>query len=144
MVSKKPNRSKSILIRAFVDENEMDCIKRNMKRAEIKNKSDYIRQMCIFGKVICYDDLYFRKCFNELNKIGSLINQIARVANRTESIYARDIQLLKEKYSSLSLYLEEIFLKIEKLIETAQNAGFETMTEQINKAVEKLHKEKYL
>lgn len=87
MVSKKPNRSKNILIRAFVDEDEMEHIKSNMKRAGIKNKSDYIRQMCVFGKVICYDDLYFRKCFNELNKIGSLINQIARVANRTESIY---------------------------------------------------------
>lgn len=51
---------------------------------------------------------------------------------------------MKEKYSSLSLCLEEIFLKIEKLIETAQNAKFETMTEQINKVVEQLHKEDYL
>ena len=143
-MKKTSNRTRKNRVEICFDDDELSYIDNTMKRAGIKNKSNYIRQMCIHGKVIYYDDLYLRKCFNELNKIGSLINQIARVANRSESIYARDIRLLKEKYSSLSLCLEEIFLKIEKLIKTAQNAGFETMTEQINKAVEKLHKEEYL
>lgn len=144
MESKKPNRSRNILIRAFVDEDEMEHINHNMKRAGIKNKSDYIRQMCIFGKVVSYDDLYFRECLNELNRIGVNINQIAKVANRTDSIYAMDIQLLQKKYYSLSAAMEEIFLKIDTLIETAQNAKFETLTEQINKVVERLHEEKCL
>ncbi len=100
--------------------------------------------MCVFGKVISFDDLDLRRCFNELNKIGSLINQIARVANRTESIYEKDIQLLKDKYSSISDTLEEMFLKIDTLLEKTEKTKFLTVTEQINAAVEKLHADKFL
>ena len=144
MEKKKPERTRKIPVQVYFDEEEMAFIESNMKRANIKTKSDYIRQMCIFGKVINYDDLDFRKCFNELTKIGSLINQIARVANRTESIYEKDIQLLKDKYSSISDTLEEMFLKIDTLLEKTEKTKFLIVTEQINEAVEKLHAENYL
>ena len=144
MKGETTNRNRSIQLKIYVDEEEMEKINSNMERAKIKKRSDYIRQMCVFGKIISYDDLYLKKCFNELNKIGVNLNQIAKVANRTDSIYAEDIQLLMQGYSSVSNVLEEIYLKIEKLIDTAEKAEFETLTEQINKAVEKLHQEGYL
>ena len=70
MSNKKAKRVRKIPIQIYVDEDELSKIESNMKRAKIKKKSDYIRQMCLYGKVINFDDLYFRNCFNELNRIG--------------------------------------------------------------------------
>ncbi len=138
------NRTRNIQLKVFVDEDEMRTIKRNMARANVKTLSDYVRQMCLHGTVINYDDFYFRSCYNELHSIGTNFNQVAKVANQTGSIYAEDIEYLKEAYGILPSVMNKIYLKIEELIETAKTAKFETMTEQIDRALSQLKRENYI
>ena len=138
MNNKKPNRKRTILIRAFVDEDELAKIESNMKRAKIKNKSDYIRQMCVFGKVIYIDDLLFRKCYDELHRIGVNLNQMSKYLHSNGSIYKEDIYMVKESYLNIVQILNGIFLKIDELINAVRKSGFETLSEQIRR----IYKEK--
>ena len=144
MSSKKCERERKIPIQFYVNEKEMKVIKRSMERANIKSKSDYMRQLCVYGKVINFEDMYFRKCFTALDCMSKNLNQIAKAANTTGSIYREDIQLLSKNISVINDLMSETFLKIEKLLEKVENIKVLTMTEEINKAVDKLHKEKFL
>ena len=138
MNNNKPNRKRNILIRAFVDEDELTKIESNMKRAKIRNKSDYIRQMCVFGKVIYIDDLLFRKCYDELHRIGVNLNQMSKYLHSSGSIYKEDIDMVKESYLNIVQILNGIFLKIDELINAVRKSGFETLSEQIRR----IYKEK--
>ena len=140
----KTKRNRDILIRAFVDKEEMEIIKTNMDRANIKSKSDYIRQMCVYGKVINFEDMYFRKCFTAMDRMGTNLNQITKVANSTGNIYLEDIQLMNSNISVVNSLMSEIYLKIETLLDKVEKKDVLTLTEQISKEVEKLHKQDYL
>ena len=138
MNNNKPNRKRNILIRAFVDEDELAQIESNMKRAKIKKKSDYIRQMCVFGKVIYIDDLLFRKCYDELHRIGVNLNQMSKYLHSSGSIYKEDIDMVKESYLNIVQISNGIYLKIDELINAVRKSGFETLSEKIRR----IYKEK--
>lgn len=143
-MKKVPNRIRKNRIEICFDDDELAFIERKMKRANIKHKSDYIRQMCLHGKVVAFDDLDFRYCLEELKKIGNNLNQIAKFANSTGNIYREDIQCLKQYFDIIHSTFSKNFSKINALIETVRNAEFYTMTEQIEQVVNKLKNEKIL
>ena len=131
-------RLRNIQLKIYVDEDELAKIESNMKRAKIKKKSDYIRQMCVFGKVIYIDDLLFRKCYDELHRIGVNLNQMSKYLHSNGSIYKEDIDMVKESYLNIVQILNGIFLKIDELINAVRKSGFETLSEQIRR----IYKEK--
>lgn len=129
----KAERERKIPIQFYVDENEMKDIESNMKRADITSKSDYIRQMCVFGKVFKINDSDLKKCYNELNKIGVNVNQIAKIANETGSIYADDIIIIKNDLDSVLELLNYVYSKICKLENAVKTSGFETLSQKIRR-----------
>ena len=129
----KAERERKIPIQFYVDENEMKDIESNMKRADITGKSDYIRQMCVFGKVFKINDSDLKKCYNELNKIGVNVNQIAKIANETGSIYADDIIIIKNDLDSVLELLNYVYPKICKLENEVKTSGFETLSQKIRR-----------
>ena len=62
----------------------------------------YIRHMAVHGQMIFYDMEKFVPVLNGMRIISNNINQIARKANETNSIYAGDVEKLKEEVQSLS------------------------------------------
>ena len=138
MENKNSKRVRNIQLKIYVDEDELAKIESNMKRAKIKKKSDYIRQMCVFGKVIYIDDLLFRKCYDELHRIGVNLNQMSKYLHSNGSIYKEDIDMVKENYLNIMQILNGIFLKIDELINAVRKSGFETLSEQIRR----IYKEK--
>ena len=138
MSNKKAERMRKIPIQIYVDEDELAIIESNMKRAKIKKKSDYIRQMCVFGKVIYIDDLLFRKCYDELHRIGVNLNQMSKYLHSSGSIYKEDIDMVKESYLNIVQISNGIYLKIDELINAVRKSGFETLSEQIRR----IYKEK--
>ena len=131
-------RLRNIQLKIYVDEDELAKIESNMKRAKIKKKSDYIRQMCVFGKVIYIDDLLFRKCYDELHRIGVNLNQMSKYLHSSGSIYKEDIDMVKESYLNIVQISNGIYLKIDELINAVRKSGFETLSEQIRR----IYKEK--
>lgn len=143
-MKKSPNRTRKKRVEVCFDDEELPFIEKKMKVANIKNKSDYIRQMCLYGKVFSYDSTNFQKCLTELQAIGRNLNQMTKIANQTGSIYKQDIEDIKFAFSVYTRLMEGVFKDIKSVKETVKKAEFYTMTEQIEQVVSKLKKEKYL
>ena len=61
----------------------------------------YIRHMAVHGEMIFYDMEKFVPVLNGMRIISNNINQIARKANETNSIYTEDVEKLKENVLNL-------------------------------------------
>ena len=133
MEKKKPNRTRKIPIQIYVDDEEFEIIENNRKRAKIKNKSDYIRQMIVFGNVVSFDDADLKNCYDELHRIGVNLNQMAKVANQTNDIYKEDINMIKEGYSHINEYLNAVYMKLDEVLKLAKNEKTETRSELIRR-----------
>ncbi|MBC1606033.1 MobC family plasmid mobilization relaxosome protein [Listeria rocourtiae] len=90
------NRNRNIDLKFRVTEEEKTFIEMKMKEAGITNREAYLRKMAIDGAIIVsnYDET--KKLTLELNKIGTNINQIVRVANTDNRISKADIKNIEE------------------------------------------------
>ena len=61
----------------------------------------FIRQISVNGKITYYNLQNVSRLMTALRIIGGNINQIAKKANETNSIYAGDINTLKGEYQNL-------------------------------------------
>ena len=139
-----PNRTRKNRVEVCFDDEELALIKKKMDKANIKNKSDYIRQMCLYGKIFSYDSTNFQKCLTELQAIGRNLNQMTKIANQTGSIYKQDIEDIKFAFSVYTRLMEGVFNDIKTVKETVKKAEFYTMTEQIEQVARKLRQEHFL
>ena len=71
---------------------EWNLVEQRMEQSGIRNKSAYIRKMCIDGHVIIFDS-------KQLNEIGRLtqitannVNQIAKNVNSGGEVYRNDVE----------------------------------------------------
>ena len=143
-MKKLPNRTRKNRVEVCFDDEELALIKKKMDKANIKNKSDYIRQICLYGKIFSYDSTNFQKCLTELQAIGRNLNQMTKIANQTGSIYKQDIEDIKFAFSVYTRLMEGVFKDIKSVKETVQKADFYTMTEQIEQVARKLRQEHFL
>ena len=74
---------------------EADAAKLNLKTSE------YIRRMVLNGQIIQMDVSGIAPLVNAMRTINNNVNQIARKANETHSIYAADVEKLREEMTSL-------------------------------------------
>ena len=95
------NLSRPIQIKFRVNALEREKIRDRMKECNIWNMGRYLRCMAINGCIIKPDHTDIKQMNNELHKIGVNINQIAKKANETGSIYAEDIKLLQEMMDTI-------------------------------------------
>ncbi|EAC5256610.1 plasmid mobilization relaxosome protein MobC [Listeria monocytogenes] len=90
------NRNRNIDLKFRVTEEEKAFIEMKMKEAGITNREAYLRKMAIDGAIIVsnYDET--KRLTLELNKIGTNINQIARIANTDNKISKDNIKKIEE------------------------------------------------
>ena len=96
-----PKRKRDNVISFRVTEDERDLITEKMAAAGIRNREAYLRKMCLDGYVIRLDLSDVREMTRLLSNATSNLNQIAKRANETRSIYASDIQDLQAHYDRL-------------------------------------------
>ena len=101
---KAPKERRSAQIHILISEQEMDKIRKRMAQTGITNTSAFIRKMAIDGYVINLDlsevrelTRLLRICSNNLNHL----NQYARKAHETGSIYGADIADLQSRMDGL-------------------------------------------
>lgn len=97
-------RNKNIKIR--ITENELARI-RERAAASGMNISGYIRKCAVDGKIILYETKNLFGLKTTLKAIGKNVNQIAVVVNSTGSVYANDIEDLKNNMRSVEHMLNE-------------------------------------
>ncbi len=124
---------RKIPLQFYVDENEMAFIKSKMSKAKMKNQSEYLREMAIHGKVINIDFLSLKQIYKELNMIGNNINQIARIGNKTNTLYKGDLIELKDLFNRILNDIEEIADNVDSRLDHIKSQNFETIEEKIER-----------
>lgn len=92
-------RSKRIELR--VTEDELMKIRDRMEEAGISSLTAYLVRMAIHGYVIVMDLSDLREILRLLQISGNNLNQYARKANETGSIYHEDIEELKNNQKEI-------------------------------------------
>lgn len=121
------NRETFISIR--VNSEELETIKNKMERLGINSRSQYIRQMILYGFIVnrdesCMEDLLNKYSLvnNELKVIGRNLNQISKRLSRGENIYGDDLADIKNNLNQINEKIEnELYKAIKKVDEEEQN-----------------------
>ncbi len=103
-------RSKYIHIR--VTPEEVDRIKERMEEAGIRSMTAYLLRMALNGFVIVMDLSDLKEILRLLQISGNNLNQYAKRANETGSIYWEDIEELKNNQKEI---LQEMRKMLDKL-----------------------------
>lgn len=90
------DRMRNKLVQFWVTEKEYEIIKDKSCYCDL-TLNEYMRQMGVDGVIIKRD---FSK-IDEVNKIGTNINQIAKLANSRGSLIERDVVELRLQYEQL-------------------------------------------
>ena len=99
---KNPENLKRKIQQIFrVDENELALIHEKMAAAKIGNKESYFRKMVLDGYVVRIDFSDVREMVRLLRNATNNLNQVARRANETRSIYENDIKDIQDNYELL-------------------------------------------
>ena len=99
-------------IHVLLTEDEMSRIRQRMNEAGVHNQSAFIRKMILDGYVVSLDISDIRELTSLLRHSSNNLNQIARRANATGSIYGADIADMKEKQDEIWETAKEILARL--------------------------------
>jgi len=107
---KKRMRNHTVNFR--VTEQERDMIDRRMTQTGITNLRAYLLKMAVDGRVIHVELASVKEMVKLLSNATNNINQIAKRANETGSIYAADLDELSQRYDELWGQTKKILRKL--------------------------------
>lgn len=90
------NRTRPCHVVLWTTPVEKQMIAERMRESGYKEIGKYIRKMAIDGFIVNVNHEDIKGLTEQIRKIGVNINQIAKKANETESIYQGDVDQLKE------------------------------------------------
>ncbi len=91
---------------------DRDIVRRKMKEAGINNMAAYVRKMAIDGYVVRLDLSDVKEVSRLLRINANNINQYAKRANETGSIYLEDIKDIKRGQEELWILMKEILQRL--------------------------------
>ena len=95
-----------------VTEKEREIIDKKMNMVGVNDLGTYLRRMAIYGYMIEVDTEPLNRLSMELSRIGQNVNQLAKRANETGSIYENDIEKIAEDVKDIKSYLRDFMNKI--------------------------------
>ena len=114
-MKKQVKRKRDIPIFFRASESERKLIAENMKRAKINNMGAYLWKIAIDGYVVNLDLTEVQELVKLPRSVSHNMNQIARRANETRSIYEADIKDLQARYDGLWGKADEILRSLTDL-----------------------------
>lgn len=91
---------------------EMDRLKEKMEEAGVKNRSAYVRKMALDGYVVRLDMTDINELIRLLRSSSNNLNQVAKKANSTGSIYGADIAAMQARQDEIWETVKEILARI--------------------------------
>ena len=101
-------RQRPVEMKMRVSEEEAGFIRKKMDQVGIRNREAYLRKMAIDGYCISLDLTTIRDYTRQLSAVGNNLNQMAKVANSTGKIYAKEIADLQMQFEKLAADSEKI------------------------------------
>lgn len=94
---------------------EMERIKQKMAELGIINRSAYVRKMALDGYCINLDLTDMKEMVSLLRRCSNNLNQYAKRANESGSIYAEDIRDLQVRQSEIWEIAKEMLARLATL-----------------------------
>lgn len=91
---------------------EYERMRRKMEEIGIRNQSSYLRKMALDGYCVNLDLRDVKEVVSLLRYCSNNLNQYAKRANETGSIYAEDIQDLKQRQLEIWEATKEILVRL--------------------------------
>ena len=91
---------------------EMERMKQKMAEVGIINRSAYVRKMALDGYCVNLDLTDMKEMVSLLRHCSNNLNQYAKRANETGSIYAEDIQDLQARQNEIWEIAKEILARL--------------------------------
>ena len=114
------NRKRKIRVEMRLTEDENDIFIKRMRDSGIQNMDAYLRKMALTGYIVRLDMSEVREALRLLANATSNINQVARRANETRSIYASDMIQIREEVGNMRSQVSDlvkVFAKVRKLLD---------------------------
>ena len=109
------NRKRNVNLLIKTTQEERDMIDRRMKQTGMTSLRGYILKMAIDGRVIHVELESIREMVRLLSNATNNINQVAKKCNETGNLYARDVEVLKERVEGIWGQTQVILQKLAKL-----------------------------
>ena len=91
---------------------EYERMRRKMEEIGIRNQSSYLRKMALDGYCVNLDLRDVKEVVSLLRYCSNNLNQYAKRANETGSIYAEDIQDLQNRQNEIWEIAKEILARL--------------------------------
>ena len=98
---KAGQNKKTVRVEFVMSEQDAELVKGRMAELGITNLSAYLRKMAVDGYIIHLDMSDIQEMIRLLRICSNNLNQYARRANETGSIYAADVDDLRTRLDSL-------------------------------------------
>jgi hypothetical protein len=111
---------RNITIKIRLTEEEKEILEQRMRYAGLKNREAYLRKAALKGYILRLDTSDLREALRLLSNATSNINQVAKVANETRSIYIGDVIQLQEEVGNMRSQMSDVmktFMEVRKLLE---------------------------
>jgi hypothetical protein len=109
------NRERNIQLHFMVTPRERQLIAEKMALLGTRNIGAYLRKQAIDGYIVKLDLESVRELVSLLRGATNNLNQIARRANETRSIYAADVEDMQERYAELWEAANKILLELAQI-----------------------------
>ena len=91
---------------------EITRIRQRMEEAGVQNRSAFIRKMTLDGYIVKLDTSDIREMITLLRRCSNNLNQVAKRANATGSIYETDIEELKNQHDEIWELARQILARL--------------------------------
>lgn len=105
-------REKDQMLHFRVSKAELNAIREKMQELGTHNMAAYLRKMALDGYCIRLDLGDLKKVVSLMRFASNNLNQYAKKANETGSIYLEDIQDLKIRFEQIWSELKEIHIRL--------------------------------
>lgn len=105
-------REKDQMLHFRVSKAELNAIREKMQELGTHNMAAYLRKMALDGYCIRLDLGDLKKVVSLMRYASNNLNQYAKKANETGSIYLEDIQDLKIRFEHIWSELKEIHIRL--------------------------------
>lgn len=111
-------REKDQMLHFRVSKAELNAIREKMQELGTHNMAAYLRKMALDGYCIRLDLGDLKKVVSLMRYASNNLNQYAKKANETGSIYLEDIQDLKIRFEQIWSELKEIHIRLREKADT--------------------------
>lgn len=109
------NRRRDIPILVMVTERERNLIREKMAQYGTRNMSAYLRKMAIDGYVVRLDMKDVGQMVSLLRRSSNNLNQYARRAHETGSIYEADVEDVRKDFEQLWEVAGQILARLSQI-----------------------------